>query len=59
MATPDVVASLEAKYPNLHVLKYKALASLQIKLRDVKSSHAQFKHFADRLMRQVPSCIVS
>ncbi|KAF1332524.1 Uracil phosphoribosyltransferase, partial [Globisporangium splendens] len=51
MATPDVVASLEAKYPNLHVLKYKALTSLQIKLRDVKSSHAQFKHYADRLMR--------
>lgn len=53
MATSDVVAHLESKYPNLQVLKYNALASLQIKLRDVKSSHAQFKHYADRLMRYV------
>ncbi|GAB9474630.1 hypothetical protein Gpo141_00011750 [Globisporangium polare] len=51
MASTDLVAQLEAKYPNLQVLKSRALATLQIKLRDVKSSHAQFKHFADRLMR--------
>lgn len=53
MASADVVAQLEATYPNLLVLKSRALATLQIKLRDVQSSHAQFKHYADRLMRCV------
>lgn len=53
MASTDLVAQLEAKYPNLQVLKSRALATLQIKLRDIKSSHTQFKHFADRLMRCV------
>lgn len=53
MASADVVARLERTYPNLTVLKYKALATLQIKLRDTESSHATFKHYADRLMRCV------
>lgn len=51
MAAVDVVAQLERQFANLHVLQYKALATLQTKLRDIESSHATFKHYADRLMR--------
>jgi hypothetical protein len=47
----ELAAQLEAKYPNLEILKYKSIAPLQIMLRDKNSTHAQFKHYADRLMR--------
>uniref|UniRef100_H3G6M2 Phosphoribosyltransferase domain-containing protein n=1 Tax=Phytophthora ramorum TaxID=164328 RepID=H3G6M2_PHYRM len=39
------------KYPNLSVLRYRALAPLQIKLRDEKTTPTEFKFYADRLMR--------
>jgi hypothetical protein len=51
MAPSALVDELEAKFPNLQILKYKALAPLQIKLRDRTTDPAQFKHYADRLMR--------
>lgn len=53
MATPALVAELQAKYPNLEVLTYKALATLQIKLRDAATPPVEFKQYADRLMRCV------
>lgn len=59
MATTDVVAQLERTFPNLHVLKYKALATLQTKLRDIDSSHATFKRYADRLMRCAFNAFIS
>ncbi|OQS04054.1 uracil phosphoribosyltransferase [Thraustotheca clavata] len=46
-----VTSSLEATYPNLEVLHMKSIKSLHVMLRDKRSTHAQFKHYADRLMR--------
>lgn len=57
MATDALVAQLEAKYANLQVLKHKALLPLQTKLRDENTTHAEFKFYADRLMRYVASGI--
>jgi hypothetical protein len=44
-------SSLEAQYHNLEVLNMKSVNSLHVMLRDKRSNHAQFKHYADRLMR--------
>ncbi|OQR91870.1 uracil phosphoribosyltransferase [Achlya hypogyna] len=46
-----ITSSLESMYPNLDVLHMKSIKSLHVMLRDKRSSHAQFKHYADRLMR--------
>ncbi|RLN90071.1 hypothetical protein BBJ28_00010233 [Nothophytophthora sp. Chile5] len=46
----DVAAEMEDKYPNLQVLKYRALAPLLLKIRDKSTPHVQFKLYADRLM---------
>ncbi|KAF1788512.1 Phosphoribosyltransferase-like [Phytophthora cactorum] len=51
MASPQLIKEMETKYPNLSVLQYRALAPLQIKLRDEKTTPTEFKFFADRLMR--------
>ncbi|RHY56557.1 hypothetical protein DYB34_007074 [Aphanomyces astaci] len=44
-------SALEAQYSRLEVLNMKSLKSLHLMLRDRRTPHAQFKHFADRLMR--------
>ncbi|ETW06238.1 uracil phosphoribosyltransferase [Aphanomyces invadans] len=46
-----VTTSMEGKYRNLLVPKLAAIQSLQLMLRDKRSTHLQFKHHADRLMR--------
>ncbi|KAG7390083.1 hypothetical protein PHYPSEUDO_008786 [Phytophthora pseudosyringae] len=51
MASSQLIAEMETKYPNLSVLRYRALAPLQIKLRDEKTTPTEFKFYADRLMR--------
>jgi hypothetical protein len=51
MASSETIAELEATYANLEVLKHRALPTLLIKLRDQKTPHVDFKHYADRLMR--------
>jgi hypothetical protein len=45
------VASMEAKYKNLVVLKMNAVQSLHVMIRDKRSTHAQFVQYADRIMR--------
>ncbi|DAZ98355.1 TPA: hypothetical protein N0F65_000674 [Lagenidium giganteum] len=50
-ASSSITAALEAKYERLEVLKHRALAPLHTKLRDRTTSHAEFKFYADRLMR--------
>ncbi|RHY33093.1 hypothetical protein DYB32_001867 [Aphanomyces invadans] len=53
-------SALEAQYSRLEVLNMKSLKSLHLMLRDRRTPHAQFKHFADRLMRYDKStCIYS
>ncbi|EQC32555.1 hypothetical protein SDRG_09875 [Saprolegnia diclina VS20] len=44
-------SSMETKYRNLIILQTNAVQSLHVMLRDKRSSHLQFKKFADRLMR--------
>ncbi|RLN65149.1 hypothetical protein BBJ28_00026115, partial [Nothophytophthora sp. Chile5] len=51
MASLELIAEMEAKYPNLQILKYRALAPLLIKLRDENTTPTHFKLYADRLMR--------
>jgi hypothetical protein len=51
MASPQLITEMETKYPKLSVLRYRALAPLQIKLRDEKTTPTEFKFYADRLMR--------
>ncbi|KAE9047238.1 hypothetical protein PR003_g1175 [Phytophthora rubi] len=51
MASAELISEMETKYPNLSVLRYRALAPLQIKLRDEKTTPTEFKFYADRLMR--------
>ncbi|GMF30495.1 unnamed protein product [Phytophthora lilii] len=51
MASPQLIREMESKYPNLSVLRYRALAPLQIKLRDERTTPTEFKFYADRLMR--------
>ncbi|GMF17024.1 unnamed protein product [Phytophthora fragariaefolia] len=51
MASAQLIAEMETKYPNLSVLRYRALAPLQIKLRDERTTPTEFKLYADRLMR--------
>jgi hypothetical protein len=46
-----LASEMEAKHPNLRVLKYRALEPLLVKIRDQTTGHAQFKHYSDRLMR--------
>ncbi|RHY63252.1 hypothetical protein DYB30_004410 [Aphanomyces astaci] len=46
-----VTTSMEGKFRNLLVPKLAAIQSLHLMLRDKRSSHLQFKHHADRLMR--------
>lgn len=58
MASTDLATKLETQYANLEVLRYKALATLQIKLRDQQTSPVEFKHYADRLMRCVRAFVV-
>ncbi|RLN06296.1 hypothetical protein BBJ28_00008841, partial [Nothophytophthora sp. Chile5] len=50
MASLELIAAMEAKYPNLQILKYRALAPLLIKLRDESTTPTHFKLYADRLM---------
>lgn len=50
MATSALAAEMEKTYPNLQVLKYRALEPLLTKIRDKTTSHMQFKAHADRLM---------
>lgn len=59
MATPALVRDLQAQYANLDVLQYKALATLQLKLRDARTPPVEFKQFADRLMRCVGSLSIA
>ncbi|KAJ8523264.1 hypothetical protein ON010_g17599 [Phytophthora cinnamomi] len=50
MSSLELAKEMEAKHPNLYVLKYRALEPLLIKMRDRTTTHMQFKHYADRLM---------
>ncbi|OQR98951.1 uracil phosphoribosyltransferase [Achlya hypogyna] len=43
--------SMESKYRNLIILQTNAVQSLHVMLRDKRSTHVQFKKYADRLMR--------
>ncbi|KAH7470654.1 hypothetical protein PRIC1_001447 [Phytophthora ramorum] len=51
MENPQLAIEMEAKHPNLHVIKYPALEPLLVKIRDKNTTHMQFKHYSDRLMR--------
>ncbi|KAL3672403.1 hypothetical protein V7S43_003087 [Phytophthora oleae] len=50
MESQRLAMEMEAKFPKLRVLKYKALESLLTKIRDKTTIHSQFKHYSDRLM---------
>ncbi|OQR93753.1 uracil phosphoribosyltransferase [Thraustotheca clavata] len=47
----DMTSAMETKYSNLIVLKSNAVKSLHVNVRDKRSTHVEFKKFADRLMR--------
>ncbi|KAG6579754.1 uracil phosphoribosyltransferase [Phytophthora cinnamomi] len=57
MSSLELAKEMEAKHPNLYVLKYRALEPLLIKMRDRTTTHMQFKHYADRLMSLLHAAI--
>ncbi|EGZ24688.1 hypothetical protein PHYSODRAFT_247725 [Phytophthora sojae] len=51
MGSQELAKEMEAKHPSLYVLNSRALQPLLTKIRDRATTHMQFKHYSDRLMR--------